>query len=195
MRAIVMASVPIFGHVTPMISLAAEMTGRGREVRFLTGRRFRDLVEQAGATFVPLPREADFDDRNMIEGLDKSVRPDGIAGLRYDVTNVFLRPARAQHQALRAMLVEATDAVIIDPTFVGAALIAAAPRQTRPPVIVAGIMPLNLDSSATPPFGLGLSPLRTPAGALDRMRNRLLRTLVRRLVFGFGATRLRHAVP
>lgn len=105
-------------------------------------------------------------------------------GLRYDVAHVFLRPAEAQHEALRAAIVPANDAVVVDPTFVGAALLAATPPDLRPLVIVAGVLPLPLDSVDTPPFGLGLGPKRTPAGTVERLRNRLLRPLVERLVFG-----------
>lgn len=184
MGAFVLASVPIFGHVSPMTRLAAELVDRGHQIRFITGRRFSALVQGTGAEFVPLPAGADFDDRVVNEGVDKAVRPDGIAGLRYDVANVFLRPARAQHQALRAALTQPTDAIVVDPTFVGAALLAATPRDQRPPLLVAGVLPLTLDSADSPPFGLGLSPLRTPAGVLDRMRNGLLRLLVQRLIFG-----------
>lgn len=185
MRTILLASVPIFGHVSPLIRLAADLTEQGHRVRFLTGQRFRDLVERAGAEFIALPLEADFDDRTVNEGIDAGARPDGVGGLRYDVQNVFLRPARAQYEALSAATRnESTDAVVVDTAFVGAALLAATPREARPPVIVAGVVPLPLDSVDTAPFGLGLPPLRTPVGGLDRLRNRLLRFAVQRLVFG-----------
>lgn len=184
MSTIVMASVPIFGHVAPMTRLAAELVDRGHRVRFITGRRFGNEIEAAGAEFVALPDDADFDDQTVNAGIEKSVRPDGVAGLRYDVTNVFLRPARSQHEALRSALVTTpTDAVVVDPTFVGAAFLAARPRAERPPVIVAGVLPLTLDSRHAPPFGLGLAPLQSPAGILDRLRNRLLRVAVQRVVF------------
>ena len=183
MSAIVMASVPIFGHVMPMTRLAGQLVERGHAVRFLTGARFADSVEAVGAEFVALPAEADFDDRATHAGVDPSQRPDGVAGLRYDVMNVFLRPGRSQYEALRATAIGPTDAVVVDPTFVGAALLAASPRHARPPVIVAGVLPLTLDSDFAPPFGLGLSPLQRPAVGLDRMRNRVLRFAVQRGVF------------
>ncbi|MFT3834553.1 MAG: glycosyltransferase [Micropruina sp.] len=184
MSTIVMASVPIYGHVAPMIGLAGQLIERGHRVRFVTGGRFAPQVAAIGAEFIALPADADFDDRLLNAGLDKSVRPDGIAGLRYDVTNTFLRPGRAQYDALASTMSEPLAAVVVDPTFVGAALLAAAPKATRPPVIVAGVLPLTLDSDYVPPFGLGLSPLRSGAGGLDRARNRVLRLLVQRGVFG-----------
>lgn len=183
MTRLVLASVPIFGHVAPVANLAANLVELGHRVDVLTGSRFRQLVEAGGARFIPLPPEADFDDRTMNDGLDVQTRPGGIAGLRYDVRNVFLAPALAQHRALLELIDESVDAVVVDPTFVGAALLAAAPPGTRPAVVVAGVLPLPLDSVATPPFGLGLSPLKTPRW-WERLRNRALRRLVQGAVFG-----------
>ena len=63
MASIIMAAVPIHGHVTPLLAVARHFTGRGDRVRFLTGSRFAEVVEATGAQHVPLPSEADFDDR------------------------------------------------------------------------------------------------------------------------------------
>jgi UDP:flavonoid glycosyltransferase YjiC (YdhE family) len=55
--------VPIHGHVTPLLSVARHLVARGDRVSFITGARFADVVTATGATHVPLPTEADFDDR------------------------------------------------------------------------------------------------------------------------------------
>ena len=175
------ASVPIHGHVSPLLAVAAGLVERGHQVRFLTGARFSKVVEQTGSTFVALPEDADYDDR-LLGGVNDD-RPGGIAGLRHDVAEGFLAPARAQYDALTELVgpdQPATDAVIVDPAFVGAMLLAAHPVGTRPPVVVGGVLPLTLSSSAVPPFGLGLQPW---AGPLNRPRNALLRTLVEKVVF------------
>ena len=174
------ASVPIHGHVAPLLAVAAALVERGHHVRFLTGARFSHAVDQTGSTFVPLPKAADYDDR--LHGGVHDGRPAGIAGLRYDVAETFLAPARAQYDALTGLLSPGapTDAVIVDPTFVGAMLLAAHPSRTRPSVVVAGVLPLTLSSPAVPPFGLGLQPW---TGPLNRPRNTLLRHLVEKVVF------------
>ena len=175
------ASVPIHGHVSPLLAVAAGLVERGHQVRFLTGARFARSVAESGSEFVPLPEGADYDDR--LHGGVKDDRPGGIAGLRHDVAETFLAPARVQYDALMRLVGQdgrATDALVVDPAFVGAMLVAAHPGETRPPVIVAGVLPLTLSSSAVPPFGLGLQPL---SGPLNRPRNALLRTLVEKVVF------------
>lgn len=175
------ACVPIHGHVSPLLAVAAGLVERGHHVRFLTGARFSAVVEQTGSTFLALPEGADFDDR--LHGGVTDNRPGGIAGLRYDVTHLFLAPARAQYDALVGLVgpdQPFVEAVVVDPAFVGAMFLAAHPVGARPPVVVAGVLPLGLSSSAVPPFGLGLQPW---TGPLNRLRNTLLWTLVEKVVF------------
>ena len=62
MSSIIIASVPIHGHVTPLLTVAENFVTRGDTVRFITGSRFEDRVRAAGASFVPLKAEADYDD-------------------------------------------------------------------------------------------------------------------------------------
>jgi len=178
---IVIGSVPIHGHVTPLLAVAAGLVERGHRVRFMTGARFADAVARTGSDFIGLPTEADFDDRELNVGVNNE-RPAGIRGLRYDVREVFLKPARAQYDALRDLVARPTDAVIVDLTFAGAVMLTSESRSTRPPVIVAGVLPLTLSSAAVPPFGLGLEPLRNPV--LNRTRTAALRILVERVIFG-----------
>ncbi len=49
---IALMSVPLHGHVNPMLGLAAELVGRGHRVTFATGSDFAPLVEETGATMV-----------------------------------------------------------------------------------------------------------------------------------------------
>ncbi|UGT62665.1 glycosyltransferase [Nocardia asteroides] len=175
-----LASVPIHGHVTPLLAITADLAGRGDRVSFLTGGRFADAVTATGAEFLPLPAAADYDDRLLSE---REPGPGGIAGLRRDITETFLKPARAQYDALHARTVASSappDVVIADPTFMGAALLAGHDRELRPPVVSAGVVPLTLSSSAVAPFGLAMAPLRGP---LNRPRNAVLHALVRRVMF------------
>ncbi|HEY5846331.1 MAG TPA: nucleotide disphospho-sugar-binding domain-containing protein [Microlunatus sp.] len=182
MAELVFGSVPVHGHVTPLLAVASGLVERGHRVRFLTGARFADDVAETGSTFVALPPEADFDDRDLLAGITDEERPPGVRGLRYDVREVFLRPAPHQYAALGALVAQPTDAVLVDPGFLGAGMLISRPRSQRPPVIMAGVLPMLLSSAAVPPFGLGLRPL--PNAALNRVRNAALRVLVERVIFG-----------
>ena len=63
MVSVIIAAVPIHGHVTPLLAVARHLVDRGDRVRFVTGARFAETVRSTGAEHVALPTEADYDDR------------------------------------------------------------------------------------------------------------------------------------
>jgi UDP:flavonoid glycosyltransferase YjiC (YdhE family) len=178
MSSIIIASIPIHGHVTPLLTVAKKFVERGGDVRFVTGARFADKVSATGAAFVSLPAEADFDDRTVFERPGQA-KLKGVKAIAYDVEHVFARPAKAQYDTLVAELAaRAADAVLADPVFLGAAFLLAHPRSARPAVVFCGVLPLCIDSVDTAPFGMGLPP--TPV--LNRPRNIALAAVNRRVV-------------
>ncbi len=182
MPSIIIAAVPIHGHVTPLLAVAAHFAGRGDRVRFITGARFAAAVEATGAQHIPLPPEADFDDRqDWDEVFPERTSLRGAKAIAFDVENVFVRPARPQYDAIMAAHAEeAADAVLTDPALAGGALLTGHPLGTRPPIVVCGVLPLMIASRDTAPYGMGLTPLRGPVG---RLRNSLLSALAARTVF------------
>jgi UDP:flavonoid glycosyltransferase YjiC (YdhE family) len=178
---ILIASVPIHGHVAPLLAVATGLVERGHRVRFMTGSRFEAAVRATGATFAALPAGADFDDRNIANRGDQGARISGVKALRRDLSEVFLKPARFQYQGLREQLQQPTDAVLADPAFVGAIILAGHPSSQRPALIGCGVLPLGLSSRYVAPFGLGIRPLRGPVGTV---RNALLRVVSEKVIFG-----------
>src|SRR6185436_11923214 len=58
---------PGHGHVNPTLPLVSELVKRGERIDYWTGPDFRPGIENAGATFCPLPRVFD-----RMETLDKN---------------------------------------------------------------------------------------------------------------------------
>src|ERR1700742_3543441 len=101
---IIIASFPAHGHVTPLLTIAENFVKRGDDVRFITGLRFADKVAATGAAHVPLPPEADFDDRKGFEQFPERARLRGITAIAFDLEHVFSRPAKAQYDAIIAAI-------------------------------------------------------------------------------------------
>ncbi|MET4638136.1 glycosyltransferase [Mycetocola sp. 2940] len=180
MASVLLCSTPFHGHIMPLTAVARYLVARGHRVRFLTGSNYRGAVEATGATFLPLPAEADYDDTDMDASFPDRVGRSGLDGVRWDASNIFLRPAAAQLRAVdEALAAEPVDAVLVESTFVAAALLLM--RQKRPTVVYLGLSPLALPSVDTAPFGLGIQPLRGPLGPV---RNRLLALFVEKVVLG-----------
>ncbi|SDL46774.1 UDP:flavonoid glycosyltransferase YjiC, YdhE family [Arthrobacter sp. ov407] len=182
MASVLVCSSPLVGHVTPMLAVAAGLVEHGHDVRFLTGKRFERQVSRTGASFIPLPPEADFDDTSLDAAFPGRVGLKGPKGIRFDIQEIFMRPGKAQHQAILAASAERrVDAVLAESLFMGAALLLSGPAVNRPAVINCGIVPLSLASRDTAPYGLGIEPM---PGLPGRVRNRAMQALTEKVVFG-----------
>ncbi|RXZ47011.1 glycosyltransferase [Agromyces binzhouensis] len=172
---------PIQGHAAPVIAIAHDLVARGHDVAVLTGSRFRDAVEAAGARHRALTGVADFDDRVIQDHLPERDRHHGIAKLEYDVQRIFVRPMPEQFRALEALISElAPDAILHEAAFTGVIPLLFDDPASRPPVIGVGVIPLSHRSVDTAPGGLGLPPR---SDAVGRLRNRVLNALVAKVVF------------
>jgi UDP:flavonoid glycosyltransferase YjiC (YdhE family) len=179
MSSVIIASIPVHGHVTPLLAVAENLVKRGDDVRFVTGSRFADKVAAAGACHVPLPPEADFDDRNLAVSFPERARLRGIKAVAFDIEHVFSRPAKAQYDAIvAAIAAQPADVVLAEQNFLGAAFLLAHQRAARPAVVICGVIPLCIDSRDTAPFGMGLPPARF----FNRHRNAALAPLHRRIL-------------
>jgi UDP:flavonoid glycosyltransferase YjiC (YdhE family) len=164
-----------------LLPIARQLIDAGHRVRFLTGTRYRQAVEQTGATWLPLPPAADYDDRTIDETFPGRVGLTGTAIVRYDMVEIFLRPLPQQSAAVTAAIeAEPTDVVLAESLFTGIIPLLTLPRAQRPAVLNLGIVPLGLISRDAAPFGLGMPPMAGPVG---RLRNRLLNWVTTRLVF------------
>lgn len=182
MASILLASTPVRGHVTPLLSIAQSLVAAGDRVRFLTGERYRDDVLDTGANFLPLPPEADNDDRDIDAAFPGRRGLRGPAGVRFDMIEIFLRPVPAQLSAVRAALAaEPTDAILAESMFAAGAVLTGVPRAQRPLVVNLGIVPLAVKHPDVAPFGLGIPPR---PGTLGRVRNRILTVGAEKVVFG-----------
>jgi MGT family glycosyltransferase len=172
---------PAHGHVMPLLQIARHLIAGGDDVRFLTGARYADRVRAAGAQFLPLPAEADIDLDDADAAFPERRGLTGPAAIRFDITNLFVRPGAAQFAAVRRELAAGhVDAVLTEPLFIGAALLSRLPREDRPPVIALGIFPLGAKSRDTAPFGLGVTPA---PGVFGLVRNAVLTAVAERGIF------------
>jgi UDP:flavonoid glycosyltransferase YjiC (YdhE family) len=192
---IIIAATPVYGHVAPLRSIAANLVGRGYRVTFLTGSAFKTFVEGTGATFVPLRGNANFDVSDPDAFPERLKLQAGPPQIDYDIQHLFVDPIAEQHDALQSLLAEAEKSHPSEPTvllhdtvFMGMWPVLLGVSGLRPAgVIGIGVTPLPLTSVDTAPFGLGLPPDNSAAG---RLRNRDLNQAVINDVFVAAQTHL-----
>ncbi|MFD3706731.1 nucleotide disphospho-sugar-binding domain-containing protein [Nocardia sp. NPDC058658] len=177
MARILIAVVPIYGHVTPMIPLAKALAARGHDVLWSTTETFRAQVEAAGITVARTAHTEDIrtDRGEYVPGGEKL---EGIAALRVDLKFGFIDNAPRQLRDLHDAAAEfRPDLVLADTACLAARLFS---EETGTPFAVLNVVPMVLTSRDTAPFGLALPPSAT---LLGRVRNRGLQWLVEHVVF------------
>jgi MGT family glycosyltransferase len=178
MARILLATIPIAGHVHPLVPVARVLAARGHQLCWYTGSAHAQAVRDAGATHAPYLRARDFDDAHLERSFPGRTQRVGLAQLRFDLKHVFIDQAPAQLADLSA-LADAfrPDVVLAEPTMLGALLL----KQLRGiPLILVNVVGYPMRSRDTAPFGLGLPPSARWYGPL---RDRALYTLVERVLF------------
>jgi len=195
MARILIATVPVFGHVNPMLPLARAFVARGHEVVWYTGAKYAGRVSATGARHVGLTHARDDDDARFDEQHIGRAELRGLAQLKFDMKHIFIDNGPGQAKDLEEIAAHfALDVLVADPAMIGAAFFA---ERTGVPAAILGVLPLPLGSAHTAPFGLGLPP---KPGAMGRWRNKALRFLVERYLFRdvqahWNATRARIGLP
>ncbi|WP_432542545.1 glycosyltransferase [Kineococcus sp. SYSU DK002] len=174
MASVLLTSLPVPGHLGPVLAVAVGLAERGHRVRVLTGGGFREQVERAGVRFVELPDDAFV----LPDQLERPI-PGGPRGVGVALEQVFVRRTAPQFAAVRrALAAEPADVVVTELLFMGTYPLLASAH--RPRVVLLGISPLPVRGGGTAPYGLGLAPARGP---LARARNAALSAVVDRLLF------------
>jgi UDP:flavonoid glycosyltransferase YjiC (YdhE family) len=184
-------TMPIPGHVQPMLPIAGKLLERGHEVAWYTGSGHRAQVEAAGARYLPMRAAPDFDltDERV---LPERHRLRGLAQLKLYIKRLFLDSVPGQMIDLRHHAAAfPPDAYLSDLTFLGALFLC---ELGGPPCALLGATPVPLSSRDTAPYGLAMAPRGT---VLARWRNGVLNWLFGRVIFhdvNVDANRLRESI-
>jgi MGT family glycosyltransferase len=178
MTRLLVATAPLIGHVRPMRVLVEELTARGHEVIWYTGRAFEPSIAAAGARFLPMRAARDWDGAAIEAALHALRHHHGLTRVKAQLNAMFIAPMLEQLRDLEdALHALAPDVVVSDSAHLGAALLA---DKHAVPWVTLGISPLVIPSEDTAPFGSALPPAVT---CLGRARNRLLNWAVQRVLF------------
>lgn len=179
MARFLIGTVPLVGHVSPVLPVARELVNRGHEVCWYTGAAFQAKVESTGARFAPITSGLDYSYPENVpqEWIDQRNALRGPAQLKFDLKS-FINSTVGQVEDLTAILRDfPADVMLADFCFLGAAWIH---EQGGPPWAGFGVSVLAFSSLDTAPFGLGLKPDASPFG---QIRNRGLNWLAQQMLF------------
>ncbi len=178
MAKILVATVPLTGHVQPMVLVAQVLVERGHEVVWYAASKFRATIEKTGARFAAMSAELDWDDAHLEAALPALQKRRGLARVKTQLIHMFILPMGKQLRELEALVRQhAPDVVLADSAHLGAALVSETQGLSWATL---GISALVVPSIDTAPFGPGWRPSSSRIG---RWRNRFLNWLVFRCMF------------
>lgn len=168
MARVLVATVPLAGHVNPMVLVVRALVARGHEVRWCAGSAFRGAVESSGAAFVALAGAPVME----VAGVR------GLAKVKRQLIELFIAPAPVQAAQLAAECASWSPALLLaDSAHLGAALEA---ERSGVPFVQLGVSALMLPGPDVPPFGAAMHPTPGPKG---RQRHQILHWVVWRMMF------------
>ncbi len=183
MSKILVATVPLTGHVQPMLLLVQSLVERGHEVTWYAAKKFAPSITKIGAHHTPMRASIDWDDTDVEAALPALRKKRGLSRVRAQLRAMFIDPMVEQLRDLEAIAdVLQPDVIIADQAHLGAALL----HETRGiPWAGLGISALVIPSIDTAPFGSALPPARDQR---DHPKNRMLNWMIHKVLFG-GVTK------
>ncbi len=171
------ATYPGPGHVAPAAAVVEELTGRGHDVRWYTGRRFAEVVAKSGARFCAMPEKLDWDFENLNAAFPERTELKGQKQGLFDLVEIFVRPLGEHLPALKAILAEEpAEAFVSHTAFYGGGWLH---EMGGPPNATLGDTCLIYPSRDGAPYGMGLAP---KSGFVGHLRNRALNAIGRATV-------------
>jgi UDP:flavonoid glycosyltransferase YjiC (YdhE family) len=179
MSTFLVASIPVPAHTANPMPFVARLVERGHRVLWYSGRHFHPAIEAIGAVPVAYTRAMDFGGRQIGEVFPEFADLPTIQAVRRAFADVFVGHAADRVADLREILAaEPVDAMLCDGLMFGVGMVG---ELDGVPWATFGDGPLPYEDADTPPFGPALQPMRGPVG---RIRNRVVRAVGRRMIFG-----------
>jgi MGT family glycosyltransferase len=158
---VLVAVMPIAGHIAPVTGLVAELVDRGHQVRVYTGARYGDRMAQLGATAVPWSAAPDFSEDDLAAA---GLGPAGVPRLLAMVQRVFIQSGTGQVADLSRELDRSpADLVVGDVLSIGAGLVG---ELRGIPWAGVSLLALAVPSLELPPPGFPFAPARDRWGRL-----------------------------
>src|SRR5450755_547422 len=139
MPRILVATVPVIGHIVPILPLARGLIARGHEVRWYSGRKYASRIEATGASFVSFAQAHDYDDLKFDSQFPGRSELKGLDQLRFDLKGVFIDAAPGQFADIEAITREwRPDVIVADPGMMGAGFVR---EKWNYPVVTVSVVP------------------------------------------------------
>ncbi len=150
---ILLPSIPVPGHLNPVLGVSRILKKYGHEVAVQTGAASRPVVEAAGIPFIPLLPEADITPTQYFAKYpERQQHSPGIDMISFDMQHYFAPVMPAQTASLKmAMRDFPADLILAESLFLGTLPLLLKAREQRPAIAHLGVTILNVFSGKNVP--------------------------------------------
>ncbi len=178
MSKILVASVPLSGHVNPAIPLVKMLISRGHEICWYSGNHYKQVIEESGAKFFPFKQAKDFHDSTISTEFPDLPHNSLLRHASYYIRHVFYDNMPGQYYDLCEILKAfPADLLLTDEWFTGAIPLA---EMNVIPWVCYCNSPLFYYTDEVPFPGAGIFPATSVFGI---NRNRMVNWMVTKLFF------------
>lgn len=178
MSRFLVATMPIPGHIAPIVPVVRQLVQVGHEVVWYGSSFFKDKIESTGARFYPIKSTLDYGDSDYNHHFAGRSNFKGIDQLKFDYKHVFIDPIEGYLKDMEEILTRFPADVVMGDFAVAAVPILGMTRNLLWAVF--NVTVLGLPSVDVAPFGLGVLPDYSMFG---RLRNRVLDWMSTAMVF------------
>jgi len=139
---------------------------------------FEERVENAGASFFPLPEKWDPGDKEIYDFVPELKKLKGLSQIKYYIKHIMFDQVPDVIEVLKDVLKDFRADVVISDTF----MIANGwiTEMGGPPNVRLSVLPLTLPGKNIAPFGLGLLPGNS---FFSKLRNNILNSIFEKIIF------------
>jgi MGT family glycosyltransferase len=170
-------TLPVTGHVGPILSLAAKLIERDHEVLWYCGKRFEQQITGCGAIFRSYRRAKDIPGDKLNEYYPERANLKGLAQSKWDMKLIIDLAVEQCHDLEEILQSFPADVILGDTLSISVNFIS---EKFGLPHAILNVMNLFMPSRDTAPDGLGMAP---NASIVGHLRNRALNWLVFRVLF------------
>jgi UDP:flavonoid glycosyltransferase YjiC (YdhE family) len=176
-KKILFACIPADGHFNPMTALAIHLKIKGYDVRWYTGKVYKNTLHRIGIPYLPFRNAQEL----TIEEIDQ-VYPDrkmlkGIAHIKFDIINLFINRMKGYYEDIAEIHeVFPFDILVCDNTFPGSIV----KKKLNIPIASIGVIPLALSAPDLPLYGIGHKPATTFFG---KRKQNFIKLMADKLIF------------
>jgi UDP:flavonoid glycosyltransferase YjiC (YdhE family) len=187
------ATMPFDGHFNPLTSIAMHLKAQGHDVRWYAGQSYAGKLADLDIPHFHFQRAREVSGDNIAELFPERASLKGPKLLSFDLEQVFVANVEHHfHDILEAREAFPFDALVCDPGFYAAHLIAA---KLNPRVYTVGVGPLVGLPEDPPPF-FGLKPARTVVDkVVHRVAGALLNSTMKRGVKTYNRVLAMEGLP